>query len=538
MPIQRTRFHSAIQPPPEQTLRTEILEPILGINKAQTPANLRPGETPACQNFIVEDRFLRPRGGVTLQRDTSSSSVPLGYVFGTPRTTDAHTKLLFTASPSQISMLLRHTITATAAAASWSRVSSLVVPSARTDGYWSATVLKGATPGSTTFPATIAVHPFIPPGHIGISGSSFLTLEEFYSIGSYARYCTAFDDRTILFHSGQSLAASDISNQPTRVSWTGRGSLTSFAIGGFQDLIDMQGDGTGVVADRDRMILTSEHETWAGRPRRDAYAFDFFALDKTVGCPKEYERTLAHTDAGPIWLGKGFEFRRVVGNEVRTLGRKVREMLKDEMREWSHCWALFSPKDHTYQFYYSDTTGEYPTKALFLRTDTISAIGADSDDGVWMPQDFGTPQFTVGGHFLAPGFDQTLLFRNTGTENELTADGAQDIGTAMDCRWRSHALRAERDRYPYEALQECWFEYEYDSATTSTVSLFQSTDNGATFNLVSNASLTSGVNYNMIPVAAQAARNQMLELRIADGTKPRIAGLHLKLRGYTGRHSG
>ena len=39
-------------------------------------------------------------------------------------------------------------------------------------------------------------------------------------------------------------------------------------------------------------------------------------------------------------------------------------------------------------------------------------------------------------------------------------------------------------------------------------------------------------------VSAAAARNQMFELRLNDGTKPRIARMQLKLRGYTGRHSG
>lgn len=523
MPIQRSRFHSAIKHPPPQAIRTEIVEPVAGLNRQRPASNLRPGETPFSQNWVMGDRYIEPRSGISQWGTTSHTSIPLGFL-GSQRFDKVDTAVLLSGK----SISQRSDVN------NWTAVASTAPLSGTTSGYYS--MVAVFDPATTAIaPHVILCNKDMPPKVLGVAGNSSLaTLEGFYSIDSYARYVTAFDDRVIFFHSGTTLAQATAGVHPTRISYTGRGSLNSFAIGGFEDLNDMQGVGTGLVPERDRLILLSDKEVWAGRPRRDAYAFDFFNLDKSKGCPADYDRTPKNTEAGTIWLGEGFQFYRAIGNEVRALGDKVRDVLKDEMREWAHSWSLYNPKDHIYAFLYSDTTGEYPTKALFLRTDTVQPTGASRDDGVWFLQDFGSFQFPVGGVFKG----DTVLMSSAATPYRLLSTQTNDAGTAIDCRWRSHSLRAERDLFPYEALQEFWLEYEYDSATTSTLNLYQSTDNAATFGLISNASLTSGTGYPFIPVTGAAARNQAFEIRLNDGTKPRIARMQLKLRGYTGRFAG
>lgn len=523
MAIQRSRFHVARNSPPQQTSRQEIVEPIGGFNKSRPATNLRPGETPFSQNFVMGDRYIEPRSGASQWGTTSHTSVPLGFL-ASQRVDRVDIAVLL----SGISVGRRDATT------NWSAVGSTAPLSGSTNGYYSMVAVYDPTSTVATLSHIVATNKDMPPKQTFSGGGSLVTLEEFYSIDSYARYVTAFDDRVIFFHSGTTLTPSANGIHATRVSWTGRGSLTSFAIGGFEDLISMQGVGTGAVAERDRLVLLSEKEVWGGRPRRDAYAFDFFALEKTKGCPNVYDRTPKNTEAGTIWLGEGFQFYRLIGNDVRALGDKVRKHLKDEMREWEHCWSFYNPDTHVYGFMYSDTTGEYPSKALFLRTDTVGASPTGRDDGVWFLQDFGSLQFTVGGVF---GPD-TVLVSSNATAYRLLSSQTNDNGTSVDCRWRSHALRSEADLFPFERLQELWLEYEYDSATTSTLSLYQSTDNGATFTAVSNASLTSGIGYTLIPVDKPAARNQQFEVRLNDGTKPRLARFQLALRGYTGRYAG
>lgn len=513
------------RPPPNQEVRTEIIEPVLGLNHMQPATNLRPGETPFSQNYVMGDRYIQPRSGATQWGSISATSVPIGFFSG------------FRMDRTEMAVMLSTTSSAerSGSATNWVPLTVTEPLSSATSAYYSCVVVFDPNSTTASQPHAVVTNADKVPKILGVTSSSLVSLLGFYSIDSYARYVTALDDRVIFFNSGTTMTVGQAGLHATRVAWTSRGSLTGFSNGGFQDLNDMHGTGTGAIAERDRLVLLSDRETWGGNPRRDDFAFDFFALDKGKGCPAANDKTPKNTEAGTIWLGPAFQFYRLIGNDVRALGDKVRSVLETEQREWSLGFSIYNPQDHVYAYFYSDTTGEYPTKALFLRTDTVRPVDTARDDGTWFMQDWGTAfQFSMGGIFGG----EMVLFSSTGTPYRLRSTQTNDAGTAIDCRWRSHALRAEKDLFPYEALQEFWTEYDSSSNTTGTLNLHQSGDNGATFTSISNASLTSGINYAFIPVSQPAARNQMFEIRSNDGNQVKLSRFQLKLRGYTGRFSG
>ena len=546
MPVQRSRFHTAVNSPPNRQVRTEIVEPTGGLNRQRPATNLRPGETPFSQNWVMGDRYIEPRSGLSSWGTTGITGTVLGYA-SAPNSANSEFGYIFSSATHQL-------YATNIATPRWIPQGAVGLgspgfSSATADYFSTAYALRpnsSATSGPNSLyltnwkltPKVLSVGQYNPGSGI-VNLLSDLT--EAYSLLSYAKYVASHDDRLLFFHSGTTTVVSSTGTadfsafKPTRIVGSARGNTHDFSNGFFEDIVGMQGVGTGMVPEKDRLLLLSEKQTWVGRPRRDAFAYDFFAIEQGVGMPAQFDRTPKNTEAGTLWLGDGFQFYRAVGDQVRAVGDKVRDLLRDEMREWRHCFTVYNPSEHIYGVFYSDTTGEYATKALFLRTDTITPVAGSRDDGIWFQQDFGSLQFNAGGVYGT----EIALVSSAGSPYRLRSTQTTDNGTAIDCRWRSHALRAERDIFPFEALQEAWLEYEYDGTQTSTISLFQSGNNGASFTPVAASSLTTGTGYNHIPTGdTAAARNQMFEVRLNDGSKPRLARFSLALRGYSGRHSG
>jgi hypothetical protein len=542
MPVQRSRFHAATQSPPEQKLRTEIIEPVGGLNWEHLPSNLKPGETPYSVNFVAKDNALEARSGLSSWGTTGITGTVLGYAVGLhTNDREEHNYILSSATVQQFYHVTGR----------WVPQSSVVPISSDTGAYYHTAIgirnNSSLTSGPTTvFATNWARSPLV--WAVGPPTNPISHLTEVYSIFSYARYIAAADDRMLFFHSGTTTVSSVTDTSavnPTRATWSARGNHFAYGTGGggFED-INMLGIGTGIVSERDRVILFSDQQTWGGRPRRDAYAFDFFAIDNGVGLPPEYDRTPQNTDAGTIFLGAGFQFYRVAGAQVRALGNKVRKFLHHHMREWSHCFSTYDPTNHIYAFHYSDTTGEYPTRALYLRTDTIAPISPVEDDGVWFDQDFDnssavTLQYSAGGNSK----NKLVMVTSAGSGYRLDSDLTADNGRQMVCTWRSHSMRAAKDLLAYEMLQELWLETESNAPAGQpvAVNVSVSTNDGAYFQDSSTyGSVTSGINYTHIPISAHAAggRNTTIQLDFANSCVNRISRIGLTLRSYTGRHSG
>lgn len=541
MPIQRSRFHVAIQSPPNQAMRTEIVEPVGGFNAQRPATNLTPGETPFSQNWVMGDRYIEPRSGLSRLGSVTSATTLLRNdfpLYACGALERIGTDVAYVVSRGTIAQYAPGdpastwtTVVGTAPASNTTKV-----PGTFYDGYYDHTVVFDAA-ADTQYLILTNWHDMplkVPVQSSGNAASSIIS--SFVSVTSFARYVENFDDRLIFFSSRNTGAVPD----DKRVRWSARGSPFDFTNGGFEDLESMKGVPSGMAKSGDNLALFSTREIWLARPRRDAFGFDFYGLRQDIG--NLYPHSLQETAAGPIWLGPDNQFYRLFGSEVRRIGDELGALLETTLREPQLAFSVYDPNTATYKFFYSDTTGQYPTKALFLSVNELRPVGLNTDKGVWFMQDFGSFELAAAGrvnHSLSPQIEQSVfVVSSKGTPYRLDSATTSDDGTAIDCRWRSHALRAERDLFPYEALQECWLEYEYDSATTSTVSVYQSSNNGGSFTAVGSASLTSGVGYVLVPISAAAARNQMFELRLNDGSKPRLARMQLKLRGYTGRHAG
>ncbi len=537
--IRRSLYHQPSGNVPAQNTRTEIVEPVLGLNREHLPSNLKPGETPWSVNLVVRDNALEARSGLSSWGTTGVTGTVLGYAVGVhTNDREEHSYILSSATVQQFYHVTGQ----------WVPQRSVVPISSNTDAYYHTAVGIRNNSSSTSGPTTIfatnwARSPLV--WAVGVPTNPISHLTEVYSIFSYARYVVAADDRMVFFHSGTTTTSSltDTSAvNPTRVTWSARGNHFAYSAGGGFEDVNMLGVGTGIIAERDRLVLYSDKQTFMGRPRRDAYAFDFLPVDLGVGLPVEYDRTPVNTDVGTIWLGAGFQFYRLIGNQVRALGNKVRNFLRQNMREWNHCFATFDPVEHIYALHYSDTTGEYPTRSLYLRTDTVVAVSELEDDGVWFDQDMDnssavTLQYSAGG--LSK--NKAVLITSAGSGYRLDSQLTNDNGREINCFWRSHSMRASKDLLAYEMLQELWLETESNAPVGQpvAVNVSVSTNDGAYFQPgATYGSVTSGINYIHIPISADGSggRNTTIQLDFANSCVNRISRIGLTLRSYTGRY--
>lgn len=507
MGVRTSRFEAPVTNTPKSAVvRLEAVEPVAGLNVARPASNLSPGETPASQNWVLRDRYIQPRSGLSQYATSGLTYAAVPTMVAVAERVD-RSQFLYT----------QYTSSATSAWAS----SAVIYDSAHSY----ANNILAYTNWLSGAPQYVSV---------GFDATSASAITDIYSLASYARYAAAFDNRLMFFHTATASSSSITGVYPSRLMWSARGIPLNFTDGGYQDVVAMQGGGTAIIAEADRAVLLTEHEVWVARPRLDDFAFDIFNLEKSKGLPNAYERTAANTEAGTIWLGAGPQPYRLVNNQVRALGDKVRDLLVRNLRETSVLWALQSPDEHLYALFYSDSSGSYAQNALFLRTDTITAVSADRDDGCWFQQTF---PFGIANGAVLNG--TMVLVSSAGTQYRLLSGQTNDAGTAIDARWRSVMLRGP-DIFPLEAINDLWIEYRNDDASSATASLgvWTSTDDGLTFQSEATVTLGTSVDAAHAPVTPRAARQPMYEIRLADGSQPRIARLQASLRGYTGRLEG
>lgn len=510
MAVRRSKFPM----PPRNTprapsrVRQEIVEPILGLNTATPPQNLTPGYTPFCQNYDVDDRTLRVRSGLS---QWGTGGLGVEKALGAFRMNDVlgvdYTVILSDQTSSVRSE----------GATGWTTLTSTPNSSAST-AYYDA--FYGYAP-SLDENITIICDGINAPRYWSPIAAGWAAVGDFESHESFARYGTFFDNRAVFFNVGSRTTLP----YATRVRWSQRGNPLEYTAqdAGFEDLADMRGAGTGIYAEADRLVLFTEEEVWIARQRRDQYVLEFFPLSREVGNP--YPRSAAVTDKGVIWLDNEYRFRLISGNAVYTFNDATQKFLKDNLREPTEVWSTFDPQEGQFRFNFSDTTGQYPTRALWLRTDTIAQDPQNPNElvGVWMHQDAPVQ--------VSAGIEEVGV-ASAGTVYRLLSAQTNDAGTAIDARWRSQAFRLG-DQDMKESLNNAWMDYQADSS--SSVSLYYSTDLGATFSHAGAFSCTSGNNTAHLPFTNQASRFQQIELRQIDGGQPRLVNLRLELRQYTGR---
>lgn len=148
--------------------------------------------------------------------------------------------------------------------------------------------------------------------------------------------------------------------------WTGIGS-------GSEDLLDMQGEGTRIFADRDQMVLASSLEIWRGRTVGLPYVFQFSPITKKIGMP--FPRAAIQTPWGLFWLDAGYMIWNMVGEQITPVGAPVKDFLARDAAEDLLTFAFFSFNQiaQTVTFYYTpapSTTYNHPNRALTLHVDS------------------------------------------------------------------------------------------------------------------------------------------------------------------------
>ena len=537
MPIRRSKFPMPPQFTPHTKNIKHIIEPTGGFNNSSV--NLFLNETPFCENWNSVAGYITPRSGLS-RLDMSKATAQLGgnqVDFMTEHSTIDGVSVLYAISGKT---LTQHA--PGASASSWSHVvggfisSALTkVPATRMQGFWD-------TAGVLESTGTSNAVAFVNPGIVTFQVSSKSNLPGTTSYissllsASYGSCMHSFaevvDSRLCLF------SESDNSGiYPYRVRWSARGSHSQFTVigSGFEDLQAMQGIPSGLALHLNRGILLTTEHVWEMQPRRDLYAFDFRQIHDTVGCSNP--ATLNVTPIGPLWLGKANTFYTLQGNAVVPLGWEVREYLDLNLREPKLAWAAYDDVNSQYRFYFSDTTGEYPTRALALNVKSLrqSQTRPGELDGAWWPMDY-AHQLTAGASVFGT-IDQansrTPVFGTSKSSimQELSAQTTDD-GTAIAARYRTPVLEP---RFPeaYAQLTEAWVEFQ--SSSTQTVALLSTGDYGSTFESHGSFVGSNTTREVMRPALTSASQHPQVELRVTDGSQPKVARLRLFMREFAGR---
>lgn len=523
--------------------------PIYGVHRGAPAQLLQPGFSPNAQNVVDENGFMKPRSGMSML-GTGKSHLSAAAL-GAWRVHDLGGVQHGVAASDRTITFLAGDQT------SWSTLSyqkpstATNLPSGTSRDYWDASVVY--EPGVDKNIAVLCNGVNLPKV-ITLNGSvtTYSDLTGFASLASNAKSVTAFDNRLVFFNVG--VISPSVATYGQRVMWSPRGAPLNYALAsgaGFEDLLDMQGIGVKVIAERDSILLFTEDEIWRGRKRFDAYVFDFYPVERQFGCP--YERTICKTPKGTIFLGRDQEFYIVAGDNVLPIGpaeeggeSRVQELLRNTMFDVERAWGIYNTTARRYEFYYATTEGGHADRGLYYTL----------QEGSWWPQTF---PFQVSAGFemrdpgdpgptwdsvsvdatwdgssyewnnvATPGTDYlTHVVSSNGTVYQFRANQTSDAGTAISAFWDSHYMN-RADAMRYDTLHEVFVEHNAPSTSAMSVSL--SADGGAYFEDAQRVTMSGGYGRALVPfyrsggamqlrlnADSQAFKVSRIEARFRDG---------------------
>lgn len=553
MHIPQTRYGFPLKAPEQERSFRSIFRPTLGVHTGDVPQDLAPGFTPEARNYVTDAGWLRPRSGLSRFG---------GYSFGRPvlggtEIPDASGELAAVAS-SASTIAVHHP-----SVDSWSELSYIkgsilgsddTLSGLSTD-YWSTTPAFDDTIGEYVAVLSNGTNwmKWFEVGQSTATYSDFTWTHDLAETKS-AKAVVEVNDRLALFNSISSAGT----KFPTRFAWSARGNIREWNAtngAGAEELVGMRGEGQTAVKFQDIVYLFSDEEVWIARPTLDDYAFRFDRITDKLGCP--YPRTAVATPLGVIFLARDLEVYVVNGNRVQPLGpagpnepSRIQPLLLDELTEGDRAWAAYSQTQRRYELYYTarDSAEGFPRRALYFHI----------DDHSWLPQRF-NHELTIGFDFEDPGartewgdlsglewnelgaWDNfgrgentrdVVTFGSGGTSYRLRQNQADDDGSTIDARWRSHGLN-QRDHMRQAALSEVWLDYDANSASSGT--LLVSDDLGASFDDGVALAFDPAKDNAFVPTWA-VARSPLFELR-TDGDGPKVARFQASLRD-AGRFGG
>lgn len=542
---QTTKFNGGISPRLAASIpqtRIEIFEPTLGFDSSQPAVDLKPGQSPDLTNFVTEEGFLVPRSGLSNMGNAS---------LGANEGLLAYEHIDVNGDRHRVIGSTRTLSVFTADAVSWSTLSYVVrgtgLPADNLSGNTFNHMMTASVYDPTSDQNWLVVSNGTNTPKAWIpSQTTFSDISDFISVDSVGRYPFSISNRLCFFNCGSRNTVF-----ATRVRWSERGVPSNWStIGaGFEDLMDMRGEGTGAIVRENDVVLFSSEEVWIARPRLDAYVFDFFPLDRSVGCP--YPRTITNTPQGIVFLTREFEPYLVNGSSVVPAGSQVHPEIRNSIVNADFAFGVYNSRFQRYEFYYM-TQGQTnrPSQALYL----------DFNNGAWSRQSFGAFEFASGyeatrresefayligevddtigsvgtqiGQMLRPGgrsqYRDTMLVSSRGTPYRLRSEQSTDDGTAVTAYWTSHALSGE-DPTQSQSLSQLWIDYE--SNITSALSVrargFPQGDYGTASNVTLTRSSAGSTQY--VPMFVTGPHPQF-EISLRDGSRPRIARFVAKIR--------
>ena len=197
--------------------------------------------------------------------------------------------------------------------------------------------------------------------------------------GPIAEDVTLFANRVVALNIRELSSSSRVVQ---RVQWSIAGDPENWlGIGsGFEDLVDMRGEGTRIFSTEDEMVLASTEEIWRGRLIRGDFVFQFSPLNKEVGAP--FGKAVIQTRAGIFWLGADSNIYHLQGAQLRQVGNDIQRTVRDTIANEKAAFFGYNDELQQLTFYYSTTPTGQPDRAFTLHL---------KDRAKWTPQRFGDP---------------------------------------------------------------------------------------------------------------------------------------------------
>lgn len=522
-------------PPAPAALKTREVEvPVVGGLHTGVPSQSAPRSfSPALQNFVPDvDGFITPRSGLS-----SYASVMGGVALGAFEASDA-TGIVFGIATSATSVNVYSGYDDT-----WSRLSYVAgnqawhagTPSGDSQAYF-----RGVEAFDLALKQNIFVFSNSKTNSLkwfvvdnGTTTFSDFTWADSIDSTGKAKDVVAINDRLFLFNTESSSGAV----YPKRAMWSARGNPRSFLIAdgaGAEDLMDMQGIGQASVRWREILLLFTEKEIWRAIPTEDDYAFRFELAVDNMGT--SFPKTIVSTPFGVAFMGPDLEVYLTDGATVAPLGpvggagaSRIQNKLRDEAIFLHRAWALYNSTFNRLELYYTiaGSPDGFPSRAIYY----------DFATATWWPQAFahglscGVDKEDNGARIGAP-FVQTLastrsvdVFGSTGSAYIVTSARTNDAGSAIDVRWRSPGLRAGMRK---AHMKELWIDADVTSASSMSVWL-GSARSGSVFTAEREVSLTTANDPTFVPTWT-TDNAPAFEVRIADGSRPRIASFSATLQ--------
>jgi hypothetical protein len=282
-------------------------------------------------------------------------------------------------------------------------------------------------------------------------GPSVTTAFSTMTQGPIAGDVCLFDNRPVAWNI-QELSAPNRYVQ--RVQWPVAGDpydWNAASIGaGFEDLVDMRGEGTRIFAEEDQMILASTEEIWRGRRVGLPYVFQFSPISRDVGMP--YKRAAVQCPFGIAFLSREPQVYLMQGEQLAPIGTPIRDTLFRDLDDPWRAFMSYDPEHLTISLFYKvrDGATDYPTQEMRYHIDekvwtrhiyqtqlTVATVGtvATSGSTTWQ-QLSGTISAQTGSYLdylgSGTGHDDTFLGTSGGTVVTYSQLRAKDYGGASD----------------------------------------------------------------------------------------------------------